>query len=101
MPLPNIKTVAEKVLSSEPIDPNLRTIVPFEVCFERTENGYAAVVHDLDEYGLGDTRAEALEDLGKTLRELYLSLEQDESRLSADLLSVWKRLKGHVTRIQR
>ncbi len=69
--------------------------------FERAENGYAAVVQELEEYGLGDTRSEALEDLRKTLQELYLTLEHDAARLSADLLSVWTRLKNHVTRVKR
>jgi hypothetical protein len=101
MPLPNIKTAPDKLFYAEALHPVLRTIVPFEVRFERTENGYAAVVHDLDEYGLGDTPDDALEDLGNTLQELYFSLERDESRLSGDLLSVWDRLKGHVTRIER
>lgn len=73
--------------------------MPFEVRFERTESGYAAVVQELDEYGLGATRAEALEDLGKTLQELYFSLERDESRLSSDLLAVWAGLKHHLARI--
>ncbi|MGA3201361.1 MAG: hypothetical protein ABSF12_02580 [Bryobacteraceae bacterium] len=101
MPLPNTKIATDKLLYSEPIHPGLRTIIPFEVRFERTENGIAAVVQELDEYGLGDTQADALEDLGKTLQELYLSLEADQSRLSGDLLSVWTRLKTHVKRIER
>lgn len=75
----------------------MRTVIPFEVRFERTESAYAAVVEELDEYGIGTTRAEALEDLGKTLQELYL--ERDEARLSSDLLSVWTGLKHHVARI--
>lgn len=77
----------------------MRTVIPFEVSFERTESAYAAVVEELDEYGIGTTRAEALEDLGKTLQELYFSLERDEARLSSDLLSVWTGLKHHVARI--
>jgi hypothetical protein len=91
-------TVPEELLYAAAIHPELRTTLPFYVQFERTESGYAAVVHELDEYGLGCTRSEALEDLRKTLQELYLSLEHDESRLSEDLLSVWARLKNHVTR---
>jgi hypothetical protein len=93
--------VPEELLYAGAIHPELRTVLPFHVRFERTESGYAAVVHDLDEYGLGNTRSEALEDLRKTLQELYLSLERDESRLSEDLLSVWARLKNYVTRIHR
>lgn len=94
----DLKIVSDKLLYAEPIHPDLRTTAPFEVCFESTEDGYAAVVQDLDEYGLGDTQAEALSDLGNTLQELYFSLERDEARLSSDLLSLWTRLRSHVQR---
>ena len=80
------------------------TTVPDELLYAgaiHPEGGHAAVVHELEEFGLGETRSDALEDLRKTLRELYLSLEQDESRLSGDLLSIWARLKSHVARIRR
>jgi hypothetical protein len=100
MPLPNT-TASERLSYAESIDPSLRTIVPFEVCVERTEHGYMAVVQELDEYGLGDTQAEALEDLGKTLQELYFSLERDHARLSSDLLAVWTRLQSYVQRVHR
>jgi predicted RNase H-like HicB family nuclease len=93
--------VPEELLYAGAIHPELRIVVAFEVRFERIEGGYAAVVRDLEEYGVGDTRSDALEDLRITLRELYLSLEQDQSRLSSDLLSIWGRLRSHVTRIQR
>jgi hypothetical protein len=99
--LATLTTVPDRLLYAGAIHPGLRTVAPFDVRFERTESGYAAVVQELEEYGLGDTRSEALEDLRKTLQELYLSLERDESRLSGDLPSVWARLKSHVTRIRR
>ena len=96
--MPDLKTVSDKVLYAEPVHPDLRTVAPFEVCFETTEDGYAAVVQDLDEYGLGNTQAEALSDLGHTLQELYFSLERDQARLSSDLLSLWTRLRSHLQR---
>jgi len=90
-------TVPGKLLYDGPILPELRTVTPFEVSLEHTQEGHAAVVQEPDEYGVGDTPAEALEDLTQTLGELYLSLERDEPRLSGELLSVWARLKSHVT----
>ena len=99
--LATLTTVPDELLYAGAIHPELRIIAALEVRFERVESGYAAVVHELEEYGIGDTRSEALEDLRKTLRELYLSLEANESRLSGDLLSVWMRLKTHVKRIER
>jgi hypothetical protein len=96
-----LMTVPDELLYAGSIHPDLRIIVAFEVHFERVECGHAAVVHELEEFGIGETRSDALEDLRKTLRELYLSLEQDQSRLSGDLLSTWARLKSHVARIRR
>jgi hypothetical protein len=90
----------DRLLYGGAVHPELRTIVPFDVRFEPMESGFAAVVHELEEYGLGDTRSEALEDLRKTLQELYLSLERDQPRLSVDLLSVWARLNQHIKRIR-
>jgi hypothetical protein len=88
--LATLTTVSDELLYAGAIHPELRIVAPFDVRFERTKNGYAAVVHELEEYGLGDTRSEALEDLRKTLQELYLSLERDQVRLSGDLLSGWR-----------
>ncbi len=96
-----LTAVSDELLYAGSIHPELRTVEPFEVRFERVENGYAAVIRQIDEYGLGETRSEALEDLRKTLQELYISLERDESKLSGDLLSVWTQLKQHVRRIHR
>lgn len=100
-PMAVLTTVPDELRYAGSIHPELRTVEPFEVRFERAENGYAAVIQEIDEYGLGETRSEALEDLRKTLQELYISLECDESKLSGDLLSVWTRLKQHVKRIHR
>jgi hypothetical protein len=91
--VPDIKIAPDKRYYADSIHPSLRTVIPLEVCFERTETGYAAVVQELDEYGLGT------EDLGKTLQELYFSLERDEGRLSSDLLAVWAGSKRHLVRI--
>lgn len=97
--MPDIKIAPDKRYYADSIHPSLRTVIPLEVCFERTETGDAAVVQELDEYGLGTTQAEAVEDLGKTLQELYFSLERDEGRLSSDLLAVWAGSKRHLVRI--
>jgi len=101
VPIATLTTVPDQLLYAGAIHPELRTVAPFEVRFEPTGGGYAAVAHDLEEYGLGDTRSDALEDLRKTLQELYLALERDEARLAADLLSVWTRLKSHISRVRR
>ncbi len=93
-----LEAVSDELLFAGSIHPQLRTVLPFRVRFERQEHGYTALVHELDEYGVGDTRSDALEDLRSTLQELYLSLERDEARLSDHLRTVWSELKQHVIR---
>jgi hypothetical protein len=99
--LATLMTVADEILYAGTVHPELRVALPFEVRFERGGCGYAAVVDDIGEYGVGETRSDALEDLRRTLQELYLSLEQDEGRLSSDLRHVWERLRAHLVRIRQ
>jgi hypothetical protein len=75
----------------------LRTIKPFLVQFSRTEDRFIASVADIEEYGVGGTRSEALDDLGHTLAELYFSLERDAARLSGDLQTVFRTLQTHLS----
>lgn len=79
------------------VHPRLRTERPFTVQFSREGQNFAACVEDLDEYGLGASRSEALDDLGRTLAELYFSLRRDAGRLSGDLQSVWNKLQSHLS----
>ena len=79
------------------VHPELRTIKPFLVQFSRTtEDRFIASVDDIEEYGVGGTRSEALDDLGHTLAELYFSLERDAARLSGDLQAVFRTLQTHL-----
>ena len=83
------------------VHPGLRTKKPFAVEFTRVDDGFTACVPELEEYGLGASRSEALDDLGRTLAELYFSLEQDVPRLSDDLRSVWENLQAHLVFVPR
>jgi len=83
------------------LHPDLRIVIPFRVLFEKSATGVAAVVPEVSEYGVGASRSEALDDLGRTLAELYFSLERDEHRLSPDLASVRAKLTAHLVRIDR
>jgi len=73
--------------------------MPFEVVFQASGSGVSAVVPELNEYGFGVDRPEALEDLRKTLAELYFCLESQAERLSSDLANIWDHMKRRVVRI--
>jgi hypothetical protein len=55
-----------------------------------------AIWREADEFGTGDSVFDACEDLGRTVAELYRSLEADELRLGPDLQRVWHLLKEYV-----
>ena len=81
---PSERLVAAVLLYGATLHPSLRTLRPFHVSFEKSETGVAAFVQDFNEYGFGNTRSEALEDLRHTLAELYFTLEA-ESRFNTYL----------------
>jgi hypothetical protein len=96
----NPEPTKNEILYGFSLHPSLRTVRPFCVTFEQSQGGIAALVHDLNEYGFGATRPEALEDLRHTLAELYFTLEAESGRLSADLASLWMHFSSHVNRIR-
>jgi len=91
----------DRVSYAAKLHPRLRTVKPFLVQFSRTEDRFIASVSDIEEYGVGGTRSEALDDLGRTVAELYFSLERDAARLSEDLQSIFEKLQMHVSPIPR
>ncbi len=90
-----------ELLYGASLHPLLHTLKPFLVTFERLDSGTAAYIQDLEEYGFGENRSEALDDLRRTLAELYFSLEHEQNRLSGYLSSVWQVLQCHVARWPR
>lgn len=88
----------DQLLYGGSIHPHLRTVRAFPVRFERRDGGFSAVVPELEEFGVGDTRSDALDDLRHGLAELYFSLARDEERLSDTLRQVWSALKTYVIR---
>ena len=88
--------VPGRLLFAPRIDPRLKITKPFDVVIEKTTRGVAARVDEITEFGYGSNRSEAVDDLGRTLAELYFFLRADVDRLSADLLSVYEKLQDHV-----
>lgn len=68
--------------------------IPVKV--EKSDEGFTASWIEIDEFGYGDTPAEAIHDFRRSLASLHRSLKQDESRLGNDLRRVWLKLQEHV-----
>jgi hypothetical protein len=82
------------------IDPNLKIVKPFTVRVERCETTTAALAEEIEEFGYGDNISEALHDLGKTIAELYFSLEQHAANLGPGLQSLKTKLYEHIRRVR-
>lgn len=78
------------------IHPRLKIKKAFTVHLRRYESGVAAEAPEIEEFGYGANSFEALLDLGKTIAELYLSLDADADHLSDDLKSVRAKLAEHI-----
>lgn len=70
-------------------DHRLRVVEPFVIAFRSEDSQMVAEAPEIDEFGFGQSPAEALEDLQHAIVELYLSLDRDQSRLGIDLERVW------------
>lgn len=79
-------------------DPRLRVRVPIPVRIVREGNTFVASFDAVDEFGYGQNRSEALEDLAKSIAALYFSLAAQNERLGEDLKSVRSRLDQYLER---
>src|ERR1700722_13616786 len=64
------------------IDPRLKIKKAFSVRVHKYNSGMVAEAPEIEEFGYGLNSSEALLDLGKTIAELYLSLDAEADRLS-------------------
>jgi hypothetical protein len=58
---------------------------PISLTIYREQEAYIAYASDIEEFGYGESVAQALDDFGKTICELYLSLSKDKDRLGRHL----------------
>lgn len=79
-------------------NPTLRVIKPIPVEMSRRERHFYARFKAADEFGVGSSMSSALEDLGKTLSELFLGLEKNRDRLGSDLASLHERLSRYIAK---
>lgn len=75
-----------------------RVVKPIRVDIDVRGRDVIASWRRIDEFGTGSSTSVACGDLGRTIVELYNSLEADEARLGPDLAEVWRVLQEHLVR---
>jgi hypothetical protein len=77
-------------------DARLRFKRPLAVRVYREDGVYIAYAPDIEEFGSGDDRWLALRDLGKTIAELFFSLEARKDQLGPDLVRYLEVLRSFL-----
>jgi len=75
--------------------PSLRLVEPLSVSLEYDGEQVIAHAPDLDLFGYGDTEGEALDDLRRTVVDLYYTLREDSESLGPMPAQVWDYL-SHI-----
>lgn len=88
------------LLFAPALDVRLKVRLPFIVHLEAAEDGVTAHAKEIQEFGFGANRGEALDDLARTMSELYFSLDTDRDRLSNDLGRTLQVLEAHLIRVR-
>lgn len=81
------------------LDARLKVTKPFIVEVDRTGAQVTARAQEIEEFGIGPHTGDALEDLGKTIAELYFTLEQRAEDLGPDLRRVRAVLHQHLHQV--
>jgi len=69
--------------------PDLRLVEPLSVSLEYDGEQVIAYAPDLDLFGYGDTESEALDDLRRTVADLYYALQEERESLGPMPARVW------------
>lgn len=94
-----LQAIPDPLWFAPTIDARLKIHEPFCVRISRSGEVVTAVAEEIEEFGYGPNASDALSDLGKTIAELYLSLEGAD--LSGDLATVRAILERHIRRVHR
>lgn len=78
------------------LDHRLRFVRSIRVDVSRKAGTVVAHWSDIDEFGYGDTLGDALNDLGKTLSELYFGLTRTGAELGPEMMRVRARLSEFI-----
>ncbi len=73
-------------------NPLLKLNEPLIAHLDYDEEGVIAFCYDLDIFGHGDTEGEALEDIRKTISDLYFELESNKDNLGPLPKKIWEYL---------
>jgi len=77
-------------------DRRLRLKKPIPVELSESDGSIIAQCQDLNEFGQGSTASHALDDFGRTITELFLSLEAQKDQLGSDLQNLRSRLAEYL-----
>ncbi|MGP8246808.1 MAG: hypothetical protein ACLQVN_20105 [Bryobacteraceae bacterium] len=94
----NLQAIPNPLWFAPTIDARLKIEQPFCVRVAHDGGTATAVVEEINEFGYGAHAGDALSDLGKTIAELYFSLEK-ATDLSDDLARVRAILQAHIRRV--
>src|ERR1700730_6858629 len=97
-PVPQrLLTLPDQLQFAGTVDPRLKIDRPFAVTVQRTDGRVIAEILGIEEFGVGASLGDALEDLGKTVAELYLTLKVERGRLSPELADIFTTLASHIS----
>jgi hypothetical protein len=65
---------------------------PIAVSLEYDCDQVIAYAHDLDVFGYGETESEALNDLRRTICDLYYELQEHQDALEGEAKAIWEYL---------
>ncbi len=77
-------------------DRSFRVAKAIPVNIEDSSGAVIASWSEIDEFGTGASMTSAIADLGRTVAELYRSLDDDKDRLGPDLERVWHLLQQYL-----
>jgi hypothetical protein len=89
----------DELLFAPMINGRLKVQKPFRVRLSGSTEGVSACAEEIEEFGFGANRGEALDDLATTIGELYLSLRAERGRLSGHLASLLQVLEEHIVQV--
>ena len=77
-------------------DPGLRIVRPIPVNIRREGDTYVASWDEADEFGYGENRSAALEDFGRTISQLFRTLNREKETLGHGLIETLALLEKHL-----
>lgn len=78
------------------LDSRLRMREPLTLVMEQEGEFYIAKCDELNEFGYGADPIGSVQDVRKTIAELYWQLKENQDRLGSDLTKTWQRLSELV-----